>query len=108
MIKTTVLCFAICMVNYANIEAFAPLTSNKTQCAKTKLNMKKQMDKTHNPKVSQMVSNVIYLGVIGSSILFPQGAFADEIGRETEAPTLFTGETVEVRRKRQCTTSTVG
>jgi hypothetical protein len=44
------------------------------------------------------------LGLAGASAMFlasmllnPVPAFADEIGRETEAPTDFTGETVEVR-----------
>jgi hypothetical protein len=44
------------------------------------------------------------LGLVGASamllacvLLNPVPAFADEIGRETEAPTDFTGETVEVR-----------
>ena len=44
------------------------------------------------------------MGLVGASamllasvLLNPVPAFADEIGRETEAPTDFTGETVEVR-----------
>ena len=35
-------------------------------------------------------------GIIGASIAFPGSALADEYGRETEAPTLFTGETTMV------------
>ena len=35
-------------------------------------------------------------GIIGSTIVFPGSALADEYGRETEAPTLFTGETTMV------------
>lgn len=45
------------------------------------------------------------LGLVGASamllasmLLNPVPAFADEIGRETEAATDFTGETVEVRK----------
>lgn len=40
---------------------------------------------------------IVSAGIIGSTILFPGNALADEIGREVEAPTLFTGETVLVR-----------
>lgn len=40
------------------------------------------------------------LTIITSTILFPGNAFADEYGREVEAPTLFTGETVEICTKR--------
>ena len=35
--------------------------------------------------------------IIGSAFSFPGSALADEYGRETEAPTLFTGETTMVR-----------
>lgn len=35
-------------------------------------------------------------GIVGT-IIFPGVAFASEIGVEVEAPTLYTGETVEVR-----------
>lgn len=43
---------------------------------------------------------VAALSIIGSSIFFPGHALADEYGREVEAPTLFTGETVEICTKR--------
>ena len=48
------------------------------------------------PNMSKLISTILSAGVIGSSLIFPNAAFADEIGRETEAPTLYTGETVEV------------
>jgi hypothetical protein len=35
--------------------------------------------------------------VLASVILSTNPVYADELGRETEAPTLFTGETVMVR-----------
>jgi hypothetical protein len=38
--------------------------------------------------------------LLASMLLNPVPAFADEYGRETEAPTLFTGETVEICAKR--------
>lgn len=59
--------------------------------------MKNPMEVNEKSKASQLVITVLSIGVIGSSIVFPNAALADEIGRETEAPTLFTGETVEVR-----------
>ena len=51
-------------------------------------------------KSKKNVSNAAAAMVVSAGILansfFPNNAFADEIGRETEAPTLSTGETVEV------------
>lgn len=37
------------------------------------------------------------IAIVASVVLGSNPAFADELGRETEAPTLFTGETVMVR-----------
>jgi hypothetical protein len=46
-------------------------------------------------KKSNAAAMVVSAGILANSF-FPNNAFADEIGRETEAPTLSTGETVEV------------
>ena len=47
----------------------------------------------------KVATTTLMLGcsIIGSAISFPGSALADEYGRETEAPTLFTGETTMVR-----------
>jgi hypothetical protein len=45
----------------------------------------------NNPGFACVIAATIF-----TNVLFPGMAFADEIGREVEAPTLLTGETVEV------------
>lgn len=54
---------------------------------------------TKNDKKENAFSAILLsVGIMGSAILLPVGnnALADEIGREVEAPTLFTGETTMV------------
>mmetsp|Transcript_17777 Transcript_17777/g.20474 ORF Transcript_17777/g.20474 Transcript_17777/m.20474 type:complete len:246 (-) Transcript_17777:53-790(-) len=46
------------------------------------------------------VESVAMISLMSSAVLFVPRAFADEIGRETEAPTLATGETVMICTKR--------
>lgn len=74
--------------------AFAPLSSKVSR--NTELLAKK--DKVSDIKGA--VFKTVALSIISSSILLPGNAFADEYGREVEAPTLFTGESVEICTKR--------
>ena len=50
-------------------------------------------------KMALATTTTIAVGILGISsvVSFPEPAMADEFGKETEAPTLFTGETVLVR-----------
>lgn len=67
----------------------------KTSTTSTQL---METPKEKSPFNSISIPAILSIGIIGTSILFPSGnALADEIGREVEAPTLFTGETVLVR-----------
>lgn len=67
----------------------------KTSTTSTQL---METPKKKSPFNSISVPAILSIGIIGASILFPSdNALADEIGREVEAPTLFTGETVLVR-----------
>ncbi|KAL7469053.1 hypothetical protein ACHAXS_009297 [Conticribra weissflogii] len=57
----------------------------------------------HVPKqASAILSSIAALAIIAAplSVAVPGAAFADEWGKETEAPTLFTGETVMICKKR--------
>lgn len=47
--------------------------------------------------ISDAARNLVGLSLAGLFLVGAAPAFADEIGRETEAPTLITGETIEVR-----------
>ena len=80
-------------IQNVSVGAFAPqnLNSAPTSTA-TSTSMKMAKSSPTNA-----FSTVIAAGLIGTSILFPGSAFADEIGVEKEAPTLFTGETTQVR-----------
>lgn len=86
---------------HACVEAFVPSTRTSVpRASSTLLNLKNPSDvESNKPSMSKIVSTILSAGIIGSSIIFPNSAFADEIGRETEAPTLYTGETLEVSRK---------
>ena len=64
-------------------DAFTSTSSNRCPTA---------LDAKSKKSVAAMV---VSAGILANSF-FPNNAFADEIGRETEAPTLSTGETVEV------------
>lgn len=100
-----VLTFAsLFLLQNAHVEAFMT-TPCRSSCTSTLLDsMRNSLDNSdnsdnnnnQNPKMSQLVPVILSAGIIGSSIFFPNTAFADEIGRETESPTLFTGETVLV------------
>lgn len=48
----------------------------------------------------ELVAATVLAVSIAGFVAFPGAAFADEFGRETEAPTLFTGETVLICKKR--------
>ena len=79
------------------VEAFVPTSTSVPRSSSMLLNLKNPSDAESNkPSMPQVVSTILSVGVIGTSIIFPNAAFADEIGRETEAPTLYTGEIVEV------------
>ena len=81
------------------VEGFSTL-SRRTQAppiaAKTSTSIHMKESCNNEISFSRLVSTILSVGVIGSSLLMPGNALADEIGRETEAPTLFTGETVMV------------
>jgi len=74
--------------------AFAPLSSKVPR--NTELHDKKDTVSD----IRGAVFKTVALTIISSSVLLPGNAFADEYGREVEAPTLFTGETVEICTKR--------
>ena len=60
------------------------------------LQLQKNEEMYHGKNVAQAAAALVFgAGLVGATI-FPGSAMADEIGREREAPTLFTGETVEV------------
>lgn len=67
-------------------DAFTSTSSNRCPTA---------LDAKSKKSVSNAAAMVVSAGILANSF-FPNNAFADEIGRETEAPTLSTGETVEV------------
>lgn len=57
----------------------------------------KIQDSVHKSALGVATALVVLLG---SSILLPTGAYADEYGREVEAPTIGTGETIMICTKR--------
>lgn len=71
-------------------DAFTSTSSNRCPTA---------LDAKSKKSVSNAAAMVVSVGILANSF-FPNNAFADEIGRETEAPTLSTGETVEICVKR--------
>lgn len=84
-------------VQNVSVDAFAPQKLHTRQST-TVTKMTKSSEGSNNG--SGIVTAILSAGIIGSSILFPGGAFADEIGVEKDAPTLFTGETTEICVKR--------
>jgi len=53
-----------------------------------------------NEFLMQSFESMAMMSVVSATVLSGSPAFADEIGRENEAPTLFTGETVMICTKR--------
>jgi hypothetical protein len=88
--------FVLLSVQNVSVDAFAPQKLHTRQST-TVTKMTKSSEGSNNG--SGIVTAILSAGIIGSSILFPDGAFADEIGVEKDAPTLFTGETTEVRER---------
>ena len=84
-------------VGFVSVEAFSVRspTNRVAQSSSTQLN--ESSSNRSNYLKSFPFPAILTAGIIGSSIFFPGNAIADEIGREVEAPTLFTGETVLVR-----------
>lgn len=82
----------------SKVDAFSS-SSNKLQITKSVSLSAYSSEKTKNvakyPAVACAVATTIF-----ANIFFTNGAFADEYGREVEAPTLLTGETVEICVKR--------
>ena len=82
-------CCAAALLLCSQTDAFAPCTRNHP-VASTTLQAHAQND------VAKAAATLFLGAGIMASTLFPGAAFADEIGVEKEAPTLFTGETTEV------------
>lgn len=74
--------------------AFVPLSS------KVSRNIELHSKKNIISDVRDTLFKAAAVGIVSSSVFYPGTAFADEYGREVEAPTLFTGETVEICTKR--------
>jgi len=78
------------------IEAFAPSTRNhlvRTPEPSTSVSLQAH---SQNSVAKAAATFIVGAGIL-TSTFFPGAAFADEYGVEKEAPTLFTGEVVEVR-----------
>ena len=88
----------------ASAEAFSPSTSNLNR-GKVSLQAKQegQYESMNLGKNAAKAASTLILGsgIVGT-LLFPGASFASEIGVEIEAPTLYTGETVEVRYAWPC------
>lgn len=85
--------------------AFAPvrLSTQTQQSSTSQINGSK--DGLNSSDVAQSFavaasSFLLGVGIMGSALVLPQSALADEYGREVEAPTLFTGETTMICVKR--------
>jgi len=82
----------------SQIEAFAPSSTIKhpvhTKAATAPLQAHPQ---SANDFTKAAATFMVGTGIL-TSTFFSGAAFANEIGVENEAPTLFTGEVVEVRR----------
>jgi len=68
--------------------------------ASSSTHSKKMVSKPPQQQLSQFVLASTIFVTAASSLVVGPPAFADEIGRETEAPTLFTGESVMICKKR--------
>mmetsp|Transcript_15197 Transcript_15197/g.17363 ORF Transcript_15197/g.17363 Transcript_15197/m.17363 type:complete len:287 (-) Transcript_15197:159-1019(-) len=101
----TLLCFSL---SQEYVGAFTPIKPNQHSVISAKSKTTMQMSNSNekagivNKKnnIACFLSSVVSVGVVGAAIFFPGIAIADEIGSEIEAPTLFTGETVEICTKR--------
>lgn len=73
------------------------LLASKSSSAWSQIPQTRTTQKRNNPIVEDTFRKCLLTGVIASSLLISTlPSFADEIGKETEAPTLSTGETVMV------------
>ena len=80
------ICFALLAALAVLSNSFVPSSVSKRPHAAST-----QLKATMKP--GQIAASVVLI----SSMMFGPSAFADEIGVEKDAPTLFTGETVMVR-----------
>ena len=86
-------------------EAFSPSAarpSSRQTVVKVPVSLQAQKEGNIDNNIRKNIAQtgatlMLGAGIIGSTF-FPGAAFAGEIGVEVEAPTLYTGETVEVRR----------
>ena len=87
---------ALCLLLACSVVAFAPQHSTSQRPAATALAANKGPP---SPEEKSAVSNVVATSALAVALAFgivASPALADEYGRETEAPTMFTGENVMV------------
>ena len=96
LVRSAVYCLLVCAACFTCIEAFAPrlsLSPRRSAAMALHVAAEKQLAK------ESVVSNVVATSALAVALtvgIVASPAFADEYGRETEAPTLFTGENVMV------------
>lgn len=96
---------ALAAMLFTPAEAFSPSAarpSSRQTVVKVPVSLQAQKEGNSDNNIRKNIAQtgatlMLGAGIVGS-IFFPGAAFAGEIGVEVEAPTLYTGETVEVRR----------
>jgi hypothetical protein len=93
--------FALGVILGSSAEAFSPstylLNQNRGRVSVLQAQKEGQNEAMNLGKSAAKAASTIMLGSgIIASIFFPGASFANEIGVEVEAPTLYTGETIEV------------
>ena len=78
-------------------EAFSPSAAKVPVPVSLQAQKEGNSDNNIRKNIAQTGATLMLGAGIVGSIFFPGAAFAGEIGVEVEAPTLYTGETVEVR-----------
>ena len=89
---------ALAAMLFTPAEAFSPSAGKVPVPVSLQAKKEGHIDNNIRKNIAQTGATLMLGAGIVGSIFFPGAAFAGEIGVEVEAPTLYTGETVEVRR----------